>query len=168
MINLLPKSQVADAALAKIRQRVYAATSVVLVVYVLILVALVGRGVYLSSRETTVSAEVASLTSQVNQQAELEAILRQQDDRIGLIRQALTDRISLADTALALEGQTVTGWEYQPSSAQTVVVTGESASILEGHADSLKDKFSQVEIKKLTRVSSSLWKMELAIVGGEK
>ena len=142
MINLLPTAVAGDARLTKIKRQISTGTTVVLVGYILLLAGLAGRSWYLSSRETTVSAEVTGLTTQVSQLAEVEAVLRQQSDRVKLIGEALAGRVSLASTAAQLGTATVTAWDYLPAGVENVTAVGSDAASLEAYATSLKDKFA--------------------------
>lgn len=167
MINLLPTAAAADARLTKIKRQVASATTVILVGYILLLAGLGGRSWYLSSRETAVSAEVTGLTSQVSQLAEVEAVLRQQSDRVKLIGEALSGRPSLAQTAGQLNTASVTAWDYLPAGVQRVTAVGPDAASLEAYADGLVAKFAAVTIKTLAVKPDGQWQIELELAGGK-
>lgn len=167
MINLLPTSVVGDARLTKIKRQAATAATVILVGYILLLAGLGGRSWYLSSREKTVSAEVTGLTSQVSQLAEVEAVLRQQSDRVKLIGEALSGRVSLAQTAGLLSTATVTAWDYLPAGVQNVTAMGADAAGLEAYAVSLRDKFPAVTVKTLALKPDGQWQIVVQLVGGK-
>lgn len=166
MINLLPTSAQANVRLAKIKHLVLTVTTIVLVGYIILLAGMAGGSWYLAGRGTTVSAAVTSLTSQVNQLAEVEAVLRQQDDRLRLIREALSGRSAVAQAANLLNGAQVTSWKYQSSGVQDVSVVGPDAANLELYAQNLGDKFSLATIKSLSRKGQGQWQLDMSLMGG--
>lgn len=168
MINLLPTSAVANANLASLKHRITIVTTVVLVGYILLLAGLAGRSWYLANRTATVSAQIASLTSQVGQLAEVEAVLRQQDDRLKLIDQVLKDRKGLTQIASILGAADVTDWKSLFTvDNQDVVVVGSDSASLENYAINLQNSFSSVTIKTLSRSAIDQWKMQLSLAGSD-
>ncbi|MDO8487787.1 MAG: hypothetical protein Q7S31_00535 [bacterium] len=168
MINLLPTAVAADSGLVKIKKWVQIGTTLVLVGYLLVLAALAGGNWYLANREQTISGEMTQLTGQVSQLAEMEAILRQQQDRIKLVNQSLAARVKLADVADKLTGANVVGWESLPTGKQVVTAQSSDSASLEIYADSLKNNFGTVTVNKLARDKSGQWQIEVALVGGRK
>lgn len=168
MINLLPSSAEINVKSAKIRHLTFVVTTIVLVGYVLVLASLAGQSWYLAKRTDTVSSEIASLNSQVGQLAEVEAVLRQQDDRLKLIYSALDDQLNLARMASILDTANVTDWEYlRLTGVQKVVAVSSSAADLEVYATSLRDKFTTIDIKTLSLRPTGEWQIELLLTGGK-
>ena len=166
MINLLPTSAEINAKSAKIKHLTFVVTTIILVGYVLVLAGLAGRSWYLAKRTDTVLAEVTNLTSQVGQLAEVEAVLRQEDDRLKLINAALKSRLDLAQMAAILGTANVTDWEYlRLSGVQRVVAVSSSAAELEAYANSLRNKFKAVDIKTLSLNFGGGWQIELLLKG---
>jgi len=164
MINLLPTSAVANANLSSLKHKITILSTVVLVGYVLLLAGLAGRSWYLTNQTTTVSTQIANLTSQVGQLAEVEAVLRQQDDRIKLINQVLNDRVDLAQIASELGTGSVTEWKYLSlTDDQKVAVVGSDSTSLETYAIGLQNKFQAVNIAALSRISQGQWQINLGL-----
>lgn len=163
MINLLPTSAVIDAQVGKIKRKVGAVTTIVLLGYVLLLAGLGGRLWYLSSRQKGLSQELASLTNQVNEKASVEAILRQQESRLSSIRQMLTQRALASKEVDKLAGAEVTSWTYDVTGAQETTATDPSASVLEDYAKTLVQRFATVAVNMLTRLEDGTWDMDLSL-----
>lgn len=168
MINLLPTSAGEDPKLVKIKNRVVLITTLVLVAFILLLSAMAGGSWYLSNREGTVSQEIVQLNSQLNQLANVEAAMRQQENRIGLIQKALSERISVANAAQGLLGAEVIRWEYSPSGQQKVSALGPTASELETYAQNLKDRYTTADIDSLAMQFDGQWQIDLLLGGVKK
>lgn len=167
MINLLPTAVVADAQLTKTKRRVQAGTTIVLVTYILLLAAIGGRSWYLSNQQTAIVAHVASLTTQVNGLAAVEANIRQQAERIKLINALLTSRVLLSGTAAKISGPEVVEWTFAPEGLSASVV-GPSSQVLEDYAKGLADKFTTVMVDSLALQPDQNWRMELSVSGEKK
>ncbi len=168
MINLLSTAAEINARSAKIKHLVFVVTTLILVGYVLVLAGLAGTSWYLAMRTDTVSADVTNLTSRVGQLAEMEAVLRQEDDRLKLINAALKNRLDLARTASILGTANVTDWEYlRLTEVQKVVAVSSNAADLEAYATSLRNKFTTVDIKTLSLRSTGGGQIELLLKGNK-
>ncbi len=170
MINLLPTTAIASTNLAKIKHGVMTSTTVVLVIYIVGLAAVRGRAWYLDNRNKAVNSQIAQLTDQVNKLATVEAIMRQQEDRINLIQQARVNRVSVTNAAgLVQTGLNISHWLYSPPLSQAVTAIDPSSQTLENYANSLIGKFKTVNIASLTYHPPQDWELILKLEpGGQK
>ncbi len=170
MINLLPTTAIDDTKLAKIKHAVKTVTTVVLVAYIVGSAAVRGRAWYLDNRNKVVSSQIVQLTDQVNKLANVEAFMRQQEDRINQIQQARINRVSVADAAGLLQTDlNVSHWLYAPRLPQSVITIAPSSQTLENYANSLIGKFKTVDITSLTYHPPQDWELVLKLEpGGQK
>ncbi len=161
MINLLPDSAASEVLWQKIKHQVMAGATMVVVGYLLLVAAIAGRAWYLAQRSHTVSAEIAALTSQVAALAPVEANLRQQAHRLGLIQDILANRVSFAAAAATFSASQIAGWEYTPPGSAKVLAVASSSAELENYALDLVPKYQQVTITSLGFAPKSVSWQEL-------
>lgn len=165
MINLLPKKEEGDK-VNIIKHWLILGTSVTLALYLIIIAGVLGYWTYLSFQDTSLTAEVASLSGQINKFATLEATVRQIDLRQKSIDKILKTRKPVAKTIAKINIRpskvSILGWD-----GTIITASGQNASDIEEYTQLLKKSFAEVNIDSLTQKGSSSWDASI-IVKNEK
>lgn len=156
MINLLPKKEETDK-VNIIKHWLVLGSSVTLAIYLIIVAGTLGYWTYLSFQDTALTSEVATLSTQINKFASLEATVRQIDARQKSIDKILKTRKVFSKTLAKINtrpsGVTVLGWN-----ADTISVTGSDLARIEEYASLLKKNFDSVTVESLSQ------KMDASII----
>ncbi len=156
MINLLPKKEETDK-VNIIKHWLVLGSSVTLAIYLIIVAGTLGYWTYLSFQDTALTSEVATLSTQINKFASLEATVRQVDARQKSIDKILKTRKVFSKTLAKINtrpaGVSVLGWN-----ADTISVTGSDLSRIEEYASLLKKNFDSVTVETLSQ------KMDASII----
>jgi len=165
MINLLPKKDAAGK-MDIVRHWLTLGTTVALVLYLITLAGTLGWWTYLSFQDSNLVSQIASLSSQINKFASLEAIVRQIDLRQKSIDKILKTRKSVAKTVTKINIRparvNVLGWD-----GTIIVASGQSASDIEEYSNLLKKSFAGVTVDSLTQKGGPAWDASI-IVKNEK
>ncbi len=156
-VNLLPTKEQKQVVSEKIDGIVRMVTTGVLVSYIVVLAGVAGWWLFLASREKAVSTEMAGLELDVKKLADVEAVLRQEENRAKLITGVLGSRIETATVAGKLASVpgnlAVEAWSWQVGAGQTVGVVASSAGEIEQYAEGLKTVFPAVEIAVMRKIN---------------
>lgn len=161
MINLLPqKDEVNKVDL--IRHWVTLATTVSLALYLITLAGILGWWTYLSFQDSSLTAEVANLSSQINKFATLEATVRQIDLRQKSIDKILKTRKPVAKTVAKINIRpsdvNILGWD-----GTVIAASGKNSSDIEEYSNLLKKSFGSVTVDSLIQKGSSSWDASIVV-----
>lgn len=168
-VNLLPPDARALAQASVLRRTVYLITTLVLVVYLLIVSGVGGWWLFLSTRKSQLQTEIASLSSQVAQKAAQEVLLRQIGTRIAQIDNSIKTRVNLVDLTVKVTPTEpslfITSWDFVDSTGKSSFsLTASSSGSIEAYGQRLLSSFTTVDIGSLTRMGSS-WVGEVSVGG---
>lgn len=160
MIDLsLPETKLEEIG-QKYKGPVRAMTTVVLIIYLLVVAGSAGWWMWVSRRSTVATKERDALIEQLGQQAATEAVVRQVAARVEIAETALANpklgvALVKAQTAAQTQGLDVVGLKLEEvDRALAVIVRGASLSALEDFAKTL-------EVKSVTKKSDGIWDQEV-------
>lgn len=158
MINFVVENKTDTVRDDKIRRIGVAATTLVLVLYLVGAAGVIGWGVYWSTRQTKVSAEYADADNKLKGMAEQEVLVRKLSDRLTGIQTFLDGQGDLTSLTAATVGDTVKVLEWS--------ITGGIVKVKVGGADpdavrafmlSMQDKFGAVQVSNIAYSSELGW-----------
>lgn len=161
-VNLLP-TDVRDAAKrAALRRTVNSATTLVLVIYLVIVAGVGGWWLYLSTRESQLTSQIQALTTSIAQKAQAEVLLRQEADRITQIDAKYKGRMDLPTLAQKIFTKSsdlnISTWTMAAGDANSQVsVSSNNVSSIEDYGYSLLTNFSQVTFNNLSHDLGAAW-----------
>lgn len=159
-VNLLPPDARALAKASLLHRSVYLVTTLVLVVYFVIVSAVGGWWLFLSSRQTQLQNQITTLSSQVAQKASQEVLLRQENTRIAQIDEATkkrVDLVSLANQLVPTEPSLfMVGWDFIDSSGKSsLTLTASASGAIEAYSQRLLASFDSISIDALSRTGAT-------------
>ena len=165
MINLLPKKEEINT-VNIVKHWLVLGSSVILAIYLVVVAGVLGYWTYLSFQDSSLTAEVAKLSTEINKFASLEVTVRQIDLRQKSIDKILKTRKPVAKTVAKINirpsSVSILGWDG------TIITTiGQNSTDIEEYSNLLKKSFDNVVIDSLTQKGSSNWDAGI-IVKNEK
>lgn len=148
MINLLPKKPVSSDLYKSTQRLVTLASTITLVVYILIIAGMLGWGYYLSLKDQTLANEITDLTAKVKKLQVREAMMLQVGARQKAIdafvakRPPVVAQIKIVNNHFApIE---VTAWDYKADGTGRISISGNSILDLQDYTQLLRQKYKTV------------------------
>lgn len=163
MINLLPKSKNNLTALDKIRHLIFAATTLVIVIFVVSVVSILAINFYQNTKDRELTGQINNLNREIDKLSSREARIRQIDLRQKSIDKFLANRPKVALELNSLNIMTdkiiISSWDYKLGK---VGLISSSSADLQNYSDSLKIKFAKLQLDN-TQAKGGTWISILAL-----
>lgn len=163
MINLLPKSKNNLSVLDKTRHLIFAATTLVIVIFVVSVVSILAINFYQNTKDRELTGQIDYLTREISKLSTREARIRQIDLRQKSIDKFLANRPKVALELSSLNIMTdkiiISSWDYKLGK---VGLISSSSADLQNYSDSLKIKFAKLQLDN-TQAKGGTWISILAL-----
>jgi hypothetical protein len=170
MINLISKDEKRAQVVSNIRRLVITITSLILLIYVVVVAGVLGWSVLWTAKEKKASSEVDSLTAQIVSYKEAEVVVRKLEARAVLVEDFLKSRGDASDAAYVIidEGFPILRWDYAAGGAQSVKVEATSAAALQFYAEYLQQHYNQVQPSRVEWTKDQGWSGAFLLSGRKK
>ncbi len=159
-INFVSKDQVNLLKVVKIRKRVTGLTTLVLVIYVVLVSGILGWWWYTSSKEERLSSETNEAIKLIGQYSESEVVIQRVSARAKLVSDFVANRNSAASaSAILLENQDIQilSWDYVPAGEIRIGVTAGNPTLIKGFATYLEKFYNKVLLGELSWSPTQGW-----------
>lgn len=163
MINLLPKSKNNLSVLDKTRHLIFAATTLVIVIFVVSVVSILAINFYQNTKDRELTGQINNLNREIDKLSSREARIRQIDLRQKSIDKFLANRPKVALELNSLNIMTdkiiISSWDYKLGK---VGLISSSSADLQNYSDNLKVKFAKLQLDN-TQAKGGTWISILAL-----
>jgi hypothetical protein len=170
MINFVSKDEKRQQIISGIRRTVITVSSLVLLVYVVIMAGVLGWTLFWSAKETKSNGDIESLNTQIKNYSETEAVVRKLETRAKVVDDFLTGRGNASDAAAVIidEGFPIIDWEYNLGGVQSVQVSATSPAQLKVYADYLEQYYNVVQPDEVAWTIKDGWMGNFLLSGRKK
>jgi hypothetical protein len=170
MINFVSKDEKTEQMVGQIRRTVVSVTTIVLLIYVMIMAGILGWTLFWSAREKKSSNLIDSVSAQIIRFSETEAVVRKLETRAKLVDDFLNSRGDASDAARLVidEEFPILSWDYNAGGAQTIQVSATSPAQLKLYADQMHEYYEKVQPAKVTWTQKEGWTGSFLLFGRKK
>jgi hypothetical protein len=170
MINFATTPEKSDERWKKAERIGIAATTAILVIYLVVVVGVIGWGLYWSQRQTKVSDQYTQLSAQVAGLSEQEVLVRKLANRLGAIKTFLDTRADVTGNINNATGAgiTVTEWVADDTGAVTTTVRAQDVASVKAFVDDMTHKYASVQLVSMGWTPLGNWAGTVSLKGGKK
>lgn len=164
-INLLPKDKQPVRGLASIRHWAVLATSIALVLYLVVTAAFLGWWLFLATQDSLTTSQISKVEEQIRQISATEALVREAGKRAELIQGFLGSRVDVASVAASInptEQVSVVNYSYSQG-LQSLTASVTQLSEMEKYTERLKTLYPNIINTSVTNTGSPTWSLVIKL-----
>lgn len=161
MINLLPREDLLDIRLERVKNYVKLGTTILLVVYLLIVSGILFWWGYLTQKQDLATRQMVGILKQLSEFGNKEALYRNLSHRVSVVDKSISSHAlvssqmaPLIDTSV---GVLISGYSWKDASKQKLVLKASNPLLLERYIDTLKVTFKKVILEEFRLYTAPDW-----------
>jgi hypothetical protein len=161
MINLLPREDLLDMRIERIKTYVKTGTTILLAVYLVAVLGIILWWVYLTQNQDQATRQMKEILGQLSNQGNKEALYRNLAHRVSIVDKAVSEHklvssriLPLLDTSVGVQ---ITGYSWDDSPRQKLVLKASNPLLLERYIDTLKVSFKKVKLDEFRLYTAPDW-----------
>lgn len=167
MINLLPREDLLDMRMERVKNYVKFGTTSLLVVYLLIVAGILFWWIYLTQKQNLATRQMVDILKQLSTFVNSEALYRNLAHRIEVVDKSITSHriissqiTPLLDTSV---GVLISGYSWGGASGQRLVLKASNPLLLERYIDTLKISFKKVKLEEFRLYTAPDWTATIVV-----
>lgn len=161
MINLLPREDLLDMRLERVKNYVKLGTTILLTVYLLAVAGILFWWIYLTQKQDLATRQMVGILKQLSEFGNKEALYRNLSHRTSVVDKSISSHAlissqmtPLVDTSV---GVLISGYSWEDASRQKLVLKASNPLLLERYIDTLKATFKKVKLEEFRLYTAPDW-----------
>ncbi len=167
MINLLPKEDLIDMRMERIKGYVKLGTTIFLSVYLVTVMGVLGWWVYLTQNQDSAVRQMKVVLDQLATLSSKEALYRNLVHRVGVVDKSITEHKQISSQIASLldpsVGVLISSYSWSGDSKQQLVLKASNPLLLERYIDTLKVIFKKVRLEEFRLYTAPDWTATIVV-----